>query len=77
MSRVLFKTAFQSLEQGKGVGGCASETSDDGTIAQRPDFAGIRLDDGIAKADLTVAGDDDRSFLRTDKIVVPRQPGFC
>src|SRR6476659_3544566 len=47
---------LKPLEQREGVGGGAGETSDDVAIADTAHLLGVGLDDGLAKGDLSVAG---------------------
>jgi hypothetical protein len=71
LARILLELALEPLEQGEGVGGGAGEAGDDLAAAEAAHLARIGLDDGLAEADLAVAGDGDRPPLRTARMVVP------
>ncbi len=61
---ILLELGFEALQQGEGVGGGAGEAGDHAAVgADAADLAGIALHDGLAEADLAVAGDDDLAAL--------------
>ncbi len=61
---ILFELGLQPLEQGEGVGGGAGETGDHvAALADAAHLAGVALHDGLAEADLAVAGDHDLAAL--------------
>ncbi len=61
--RILLELTFQPLEQGERIGGGAGEPGDHVAIAEPANLARVRLDHGVAEADLTVAGDDHPTAL--------------
>src|SRR6185437_4741170 len=61
--RILLELGLEPLEQSEGVGGGAGETADHVALAQATDLFGVRLDDGLADGDLTVAADHDGAAL--------------
>src|SRR5208283_3011164 len=58
LTRVLLELRFESFEQREGVGGGAGEARDHLALAEPPDLLGVALHDGLAEADLAIAGDD-------------------
>ena len=59
LARIGLELALEPLEQGQRVGGGAGETGDHVALAEPAHLAGVRLDHGLAQADLAVAGDHD------------------
>src|SRR3546814_4747244 len=64
---ILLELRLEPLEQGEGVGRRTGESRDDLAVGEAPHLAGVRLDDGLAEADLPVAGDDDGIALADGK----------
>ena len=61
---ILFQPGFQPLQKCEGIRRGTGEPGDDGVIlAETAHFAGIALHDGLAKADLTVTGNNDLAAL--------------
>src|SRR3546814_11387080 len=56
---ILLELRLEPLEQREGVGRRPGESSDDLAVGESPHLAGVRIADGLAEADLPVAGDDD------------------
>ena len=63
MARILVELGFEPFAKGEGVGGRSGEADDDLALAETPHLARIALDDGLAQADLAVAGDDGLAAL--------------
>ena len=74
LAGILLELGLQPFEQGEGVGGGAGEAGDHLALAEPAHLLGVALHDGLAEADLAVAG---RSTtlppLRTMRMVVPCQ----
>ncbi|MNP81027.1 hypothetical protein D3C76_1792830 [compost metagenome] len=59
MTLVFFKLAFETFEEGKGVGGGAGKPGDDLAVVQATNFFRVAFHHGIAKGNLAVAAHDD------------------
>ena len=55
---VFLKLAFETLEQGKGVGGCACEAGKYLAVVQAAHFLGVAFHHGVAQGNLAVAAHD-------------------
>src|SRR3546814_10367995 len=64
---ILLELRLEPLEQREGVGRPPGESRDDLAVGETPHLAGVRFDDGLAEADLPVAGDDDGIALADGK----------
>ena len=63
LSRILLELALEPLEQSEGVGRRAGEAGDHIALAEPAHLLGVRLDDGLPEAHLSVAGDDGLAAL--------------
>ena len=59
MALMFLQFTLETLEQGEGIGGGASETGNHPLFIEGPDLAGITLHDGVAKGYLTITADHD------------------
>ena len=59
MALMLLKLAFETFEEGEGIGGGPGETGDHFAVVQAAHFLRIAFHDGIAERNLAVAGHDD------------------
>ncbi len=59
IARILLELLLEFLEQGKCVGGRASESSEQLAPAERADFLGVGLHHGLSDGDLPVATERD------------------
>ena len=60
---ILLELGFEPLQQGEGVGGGAGEAGNHVALAEAAHLLGVALHDGLAEADLAVAGDHDLAAL--------------
>lgn len=60
---ILFEFGFEALEEGKRVGRGAGKARNDVALSKAPDLPRIRFHNGLAKADLTVACNDNAAAL--------------
>jgi hypothetical protein len=56
---VFFQLAFETLEEGEGVGGGTGKTGEDLAVIQATHFFRIAFHHGIAQGNLAVAAHDD------------------
>ena len=59
MALMFFQLTFETLKEGEGIGGGASEARQDLAVIEAPDFLGVAFHDGVTEGNLAVAAHDD------------------